>query len=158
MENISYACSDDYHIFVSLGYPQLDRITYCDGEWAIREFYNRPIIPSLTKWRVVFSGFRNIEFSYSFVKKMIEMIDNQKEQYWRDLDKIERDFIEHDESIQRSRVQNAMDVAERLMKKEKFMEAIHRIGRNAFKMENIIRGLPREHVTKALGPNVKVFC
>ena len=74
--------SDRYPVFVELGYPQLDVETFEDGSWAILEYINAPLIPSLTSWKWVYKGFHNIEFSSALAAKLIRQIDPQYPEYW----------------------------------------------------------------------------
>lgn len=76
-----------YPWFVEMGYPQLDLRFVREngqetGEWAIIEMHNSPVIPDLTKWQDVFTGFRNVEISRSRLKKLVESIDTKKKEIW----------------------------------------------------------------------------
>lgn len=79
---VSYFCSPYYVWFQDLGYPRLDLLQYEDGEWAIVQMLNSPVVPAETQWRAVLSGMRNIEISHSFIRKYVEEIDIQRRAFW----------------------------------------------------------------------------
>jgi hypothetical protein len=68
--------------FVELGYPQLDIQVYEDGEWSIIETMNAPIMPSLSKFKVILRGMKNVIISRGFVEKYIKQIDPQRKEFW----------------------------------------------------------------------------
>jgi len=75
-------CSEYYTWFQELGYPQLDLLRFEDGEWSIIELYNSPVIAAQTQWKHVLSGMRNVEISFGFIRKYVELLDITKEAYW----------------------------------------------------------------------------
>jgi hypothetical protein len=150
--------SEYYPMFCELGYPQLDVQFYDDREWAIIEFENAPLIPSLTKWRVIFSGFRNVEFNRSFVKKMIEMIDLEKKEFWERLEEEEKERLEHDQSVENNRLDMYEHTAKQLAKNDNLMNRAVKIGPSAFSLDAILSEMSPHQVRSVLGSQVKVFC
>ena len=71
-----------YEWFVDLGYPQCDLIKLESGEWGIIEMLNAPLCPSLTEWRYIAQGFRNIEPTMSRCKKILEDCDPMRQALW----------------------------------------------------------------------------
>jgi hypothetical protein len=157
MTKVSYACSDDYHIFCELGYPQLDRIVYEDGEWAIREFYTQPIMPCQTQWKVIFSGFRNVEFNRSFVKRMIEMIDLERREFWERMEMEEQERREQEKAAINARADLHAQAAKELVKNDALMERAAKMGPSAFSLDSILREMSPHQVRSVLGPSVQIF-
>lgn len=153
----SYACSDDYHIFVRLGYPQLDRIVYPCGEWAIREFYSDPIIPCMTQWKVVFSGFKNVEFNESFVKRMVDLIDLQKREFWAKEEEKQAAQAKREADALNARADAHGQVAKNLIKSDALMERASRIGPEAFSLDSILSSMSESQVKQVLGSRVQFF-
>lgn len=71
-----------YEWFCELGYPQCDLHVFKTGEWAILEMINAPLVPSLTQWRWIAKGFRNVEPTQSRIKKILEAIDPRRQEIW----------------------------------------------------------------------------
>lgn len=78
----SAAVGPYYDICCDVGYPQCDIVKYHDGEWAIIAYENAPLVPSLTKWRVISSGIRHKEISHGLVHKLIINSDPMKAALW----------------------------------------------------------------------------
>jgi hypothetical protein len=149
--------SEYYSWFVELGYPQLDVVFYEDREWSIIEFENAPLVPSMTKWKVVFSGFRNVEFNKSFVKKMVEMIDLRKQEVWDRIERETEERKEHDEAIQAKRDDAVLQTAKELAKNDALMDRAAKIGPEAFSLDNLLKGMSPTQVRSVLGSRVQVF-
>lgn len=81
---VSYFFSEYHPWFVELGYPLLDVIQFSDGhgEWGIIQCQTMPIVPSITKWKVVLSEIKNVEISFSFIEKWTAEIDLQRKAFW----------------------------------------------------------------------------
>lgn len=71
-----------YEWFVDLGYPQCDLVKLESGEWGIIEMLNAPLCPSMTQWRYIAQGFRNIEPTMSRCKKILEDCDPTRRALW----------------------------------------------------------------------------
>lgn len=83
--------------FVELGYPELDIVEYDDGEWAIIQFLNSTVIPSLCQWQVVLGPMRHVEPTYGICHHWANRLDMTKKLFWdlEDLNK-ERHLMEAD--------------------------------------------------------------
>jgi len=75
--------SDKYEWFCDLGYPQCDLHVREDGSWAILEMLNAPLVPSLTAWRWIATGFKNVEPCQSRIKRILESIDPTRKEIWQ---------------------------------------------------------------------------
>lgn len=94
--------------FAEMGYPELDIVTWPDGEWAIIEYLNAPIIPPLTKWNYVLTGLRNQEITYDFLKAYADQHCLEKRFVWEEQQRKEDEAAaelkkrdERDEDFQR---------------------------------------------------------
>jgi hypothetical protein len=96
--------SRHYKMFCDLGYPQLDIFEWNDGEWAIGQYWNAPLVPSMTKFNYILTGLRNVEKSTSFVREYVDILDVTRHAYWH---------IEEEKSIAAEEQQD---------KKEKYIE------------------------------------
>lgn len=101
-----------YPWLVEMGYPELDINTWPDGEWAIIEMQNTPVIPCLTKWKYVLTGLRNIEINKSIVRRFVESIDLRKAEFWEK----EIAKTEATEREQVAKEKHSQDIAERMAK------------------------------------------
>jgi hypothetical protein len=111
----------------------------------------------MTQWKIVFSGFRNVEFNRSFVKKMVEMIDLRKKETW---DRMEREAEEKrkaDEAIEAQREANLIEGIEYIKKCDGLMNRAAEIGPKAFSLDEILKTLSPTEIRNELGSRVQVF-
>ena len=138
----SYANSDYHHWFVELGYPQLDIVTFEDGEWAIREFYSCPIIPSMTQWKYVLQGMRNIEITKSFVEKWCRKLDLTRKEFW-DAEEAKTQKVETEHAAVEVHRQEFADEALKIIKKnEDLVERVAKNGIQEINLDNIAKHVP----------------
>lgn len=78
----SYMCSPWYTWMCELGYPQLDIKKFNDGSWAIIQYLNSPVVPSMTKWQIVLGYMENVDITPSFVANYVELCNLQKQAFW----------------------------------------------------------------------------
>lgn len=148
----------EYHpMFIELGYPQLDIIRYWDGEWSIIEMENAPLIPSMTKWRHVFSGFKNIEPTQGFIKKMIDMIDLQKAEAWALHEKATEESLKKSKELDSKRTELASGIATAVSKNENLSERVLQNGLEEINLKNLIKHIPQSKWRDLLGPSVKIY-
>ena len=134
-----------YTWFKELGYPQLDINQFDDGEWNIIEYYNSPIIPSLTRWKPILTEIKYTEPSYGFVKKYVEMLDITKEQYWDlELGKSQK-LIDDGNYREKRREEIATRMAEIVQKSPNLMQRVMRNG-----MQEV---LP-QHIATHISPHI----
>lgn len=82
--------SEWWRVCRDLGYPELDVRKYADGSWSIIQYFQTPIIPSLTKWQPVLMDIRHTEISPTFIKKKADELNLEKGHVWSEVDKNER--------------------------------------------------------------------
>lgn len=147
-----------YTWFRDLGFPNLDIVlhrstfampdgTYLtaeDGTWSIIQYYNAPIIPSLTRWNFVIANINDHEISPSFVEKMVNMVDMQRKEYW-DICEAKTAAMELEkEGLER----HAQDIAERaknlIMRSPDTLERIAKGGIKEADPVNILKHIPRQ--------------
>lgn len=139
---ISYFVSKYNAWFRFLGYPELDILKYEDGEWAIIQFLNKPVIPCLTKWNFVLSGMRNVEISPMICKKYTEQLDLEKRYIWDQEEKrqeqIKRQIEEED--------RRSLDLAEKghkvISKNKNLMERVAKNGIEEISLRKIYKHIP----------------
>lgn len=137
-----------YPMFCEMGYPQLDIKRWEDGEWAIREFIRSPVVPSLTPWRFVLTGLRNIEISRGFIERYLWQIDPRNRGFWAK-DEAERKAAEKEQDYyENEKAERIMTLGKQLAKNDDLMEQAHRIGPAAFDLENIGRKIYKERPWK----------
>lgn len=141
-----------YPMLCDLGYPQLDVVRYEDGEWAIIEYDNAPLMPSLTKFRHVLTGLRHVEITEGFLRNYIRQIDPRNRQFW---DR-ERQATERMESEKLAQENHAHDLAETAMKvlsrNEDLKERIAKNGIQELSLEKIARNIPTHKLREFLKP------
>jgi hypothetical protein len=139
---ISYANSDYYKWFVELGYPQLDIVVFEDGEWAIREFYNCPIIPSMTQWKYILQGMRHIEITKSFVEKWCRKLDLTRREIW-DAEEAKTAAVELEHAkVEEHRQEFASEALKLIKKNEDLVERVAKNGIQEINLENIVKHVP----------------
>lgn len=135
--------SDYYCWFKDLGYPELDVIRYPDGEWAIIQYMQTPVIPSLTRWNFVLKGLRNVELTHAFCESWVQQLDIEKRTVWEEQEKLERRMREESEYEER----RANDRADAFVKGIRGNDALlERIARNGLRELNPRRML--NHISR----------
>lgn len=124
----------DYYVWChDMGYPELDIVRYPDGEWAIIQYLNRPIIPCLTKWNFVLKGIRHTEVTPHFIKTYADKLNLEKRTVWEEQANTERLALE--ETLYEER--RAEDRAEQFAAGIRGNDAlIQRIARNGLRELN----------------------
>ncbi len=132
-----------HHWFVELGYPQLDINEYSDGEWAIIEYLNSPVIPCQCKWNVILGGLRHIIPSFSFCEKYVQMLDTKKRYYWEmeELKSRQAEMSAEDMDKHREELSNKAFFAVR--QNPFLMERIAQNGLQEMDLKNIAKHIPR---------------
>ena len=125
--------------FVELGYPQLDIVKYDDGEWAIIETQNAPIVPSQTKFKVILRGMKNVDITRGFVEKYIKQIDPLRKAFWER----ERRASQAAEDAVEAREKHVEDFAEKasqaVLGNDALMERISRNGLSEMNLDKIAK-------------------
>jgi len=131
-----------YQWFCDLGYPQCDLHVFESGEWAILEMINAPVVPSLTQWRWIAKGFRNIEPNQSRVKRILEQIDPRKRWIWE----LEEKRSQELEAQQNAREERAEELAtewtDSVVRNPDLMERIAKNGAEELLPHKIAENIP----------------
>lgn len=136
-------CGPWYAWLCELGYPNLDVQQWVDGEWAIIEFYQAPVIPSITRWNFVLQGLRNIEIGRGFLSKYIQQLNLQRKEVWDAADL--RDKRQDEEKLRLDT--HAQDTAEKakniIMQTPTLVERIAETGNLAeMNLDKIVKHIP----------------
>lgn len=145
MSYYSAMCSRYHKTFCSLGYPQLDVVEYDDGSWAIIQYLNTPLIPSMTRWQHVLQDIRHQEKTESFFKHWAERLDPTLKQYreleWEKSKKVIKEREDQDRFKQ--------DLVDRgtkaVTKNEGLMERIAKNGVQEMSLKRILKHIPRSY-------------
>jgi hypothetical protein len=147
-------CGPWYSWMVELGYPNLDIQKWNDGEWAIIEFYQAPIIPAETRWNFVLQGLKNILITPGFVERYVHGLDLHRKEVWQALDAKEKDQDEEKARLDK----HAEDTAERaknvIMGNEALMERIVKKGLKEMDLDKIAKNIPRHQLIGHKPPEV----
>lgn len=139
-------CSRWYPWLCDLGYPNLDVQQFEDGEWALIEFYNAPIIPSMTRWNYVLQGIRNVEIGPGFITKYSRELDLHRKEVWEAAEAKTKAMEEEKKMLDR----HAEDTAERakniIMNTPTLVERICKNGLQEMNLPNIIKHIPRHQL------------
>lgn len=147
-------CGPWYTWCCELGYPNIDVQQWPDGEWAIIEFYNAPIVPGNTRWNYVLQGLRNIEITPGFLTKYVHSLDLQRKESWAALDAKEK---AQDEEKARLNA-HAEDTAERakniIMQTPTLVERIAEKGLKEMDLDKIIKHIPNQQLNGHRPPEI----
>jgi hypothetical protein len=148
--------SDDYPMMQRIGYPQLDIKRFWDGEWAIKEYLNPPLIPSLTKWKYVLTGLRNVPVSESFILNQIKSLDPQYSEFWiREIEK-EMAVERNNSAVAQNRADSAERTITELLKNEALKERVAKYGIMEMTPERIAYRIAQDSPSKARELGIKV--
>jgi len=136
--------SDWYVWFCELGYPNLDINRYPDGEWEIIEYYNSPVIPSLTRWNHVLYGIRNQIITPGIIENYVKKFDLTKRQVWDEQEaKTEAMYAEQD-ALDRHREDTVDRAFKAIRGNEALVERIAKKGITEINLPNIRKNIPRQ--------------
>lgn len=138
----SAICSKYHPWFVEMGYPMLDVLKYKDGEWAIIQYENAPLIPSTTKWRVILQGLRNIEISRAFCEKYVNQIDTMKKALWDREDEKTRKMEEEKARLQRHKKDMVLRASQAILQNPDLCGRIAKNGIQEMGLMNIFKHIP----------------
>lgn len=148
----SSLCGPYYAWFVAMNYPNLDILEHQDGAWSVIEYYNSPVVPSLTRWNYVLSDIRNTIPTYGFVQKYIQQLDLRRREVWDACEA--RDRAQDDEKARLN--QHAQDTAERaknvIMQTPSLVERIGKNGLQEMNLDKIVKHIPDHQLNGHRGP------
>lgn len=129
--------------FVELGYPELDVNQFPDGSWEIIQYFNRPIIPSLTRYQAVLSGLKNIEISRGFIEKYVGQVDMARKEFWR-REEAQTALAEREHAAtEKHRQDSVARAAKAITQNPDLMDRIARNGLQEMDPTRIARHIPR---------------
>ncbi len=144
----------DYHCwFRDLGYPELDLVRYPDGEWAIIQFMQTPIIPCLTKWNFVLKGLRNVELTHSFIARYVQQLDLEKHTVWEEQAKTERLALEETNYEERRAQDRAEHFVAGIRGNDAMMQRIARNGLRELNPRRMLNHISRSKLGKGYQEN-----
>ena len=128
--------------FVELGYPDCDIIEYDDGEWAIIQTYNSPVIPHLCRWNYVLKGIRHVIPTFGIVERFMHQHDPMRREYW-EFQNAQSAAVEREHDfVTRTRAEYADKRAELCLRNPSLMDRVGRNGLQELSMRNISRHIP----------------
>ncbi len=130
-------CSQYYPMFVELGHPELDIRVFDDGEWAILEMYNAPIIPALVKWKYVLTGLRNLPITRTFVEKYLKQIDPRSSEFWALQDAKSQEADANADAIERKQAELSERAYEVIRGNESLCERLAQNGERELNMDRL---------------------
>jgi hypothetical protein len=146
-----------YPWFCELGYPQLDIAAWDDGEWAILQMANAPLMPAMTKFNYILTGLRNIEKSRSFVKEYVELLDLTKSAYWALEEEKSQQAEEEADKKEKHMEESTNRKLEVIKRCPTLMERVHKFGLNQIGFESIWRNLTPEQKRRMGNVNRQLF-
>lgn len=144
----SKMCSPYHCWFRDMGYPELDIIRYPDGEWAIIQYFNTPIIPSLTRWNFVLKGIRNTEITHEFCRSYAQQLDIEKHTVWDQQQRSERKAVEAALYDERRLEDKAKAYADVLSRCDPLMQRVARNGVRELDPRRMLNHISRSKLGK----------
>ncbi len=142
-----------WRVCAALGYPELDVVQYPDGEWALIQYYNTPIIPSLTRWNFVLKGIRNTEITPEFIKKYADQLNLEKHTIWEEQEKCER-LAKEDVAREERRSEDwATAMLDGVKRNPDLMNRIAKNGLKELDPRKILNHVPRHKLGKGYKSN-----
>jgi len=139
---ISSMVSPYYVWFQNMGYDELDILEYTDGSWFIIQFYNSPVVPSLTKWQAVLGPMHNVAKTYDFMHKYAQTLDITKRVFWdRERKKSEMSEAEWDK-VELHREESVARASKAFLNNPSLMDRIARNGLREMDLGRIARHVP----------------
>lgn len=147
-ERDSYICSQYHKWFKEMGYPELDILQYEDAEWWIIQYYNRPIIPQITKWQVVLGPMRNMEISYGFIRNQVQQLDITKKAFWDREERKTREVEEEADMVDRHKIDTVNHAHKAITRNPALMERIAENGIKEMDLPSLERHVPKSEIFK----------
>lgn len=129
-----------------MGYPELDVLKYEDGEWWIIQFYNSPVIPSLTKWQTVLGPMRNVDLSYGFCHRWALALDAHRKEYLAKEFAKSQEADDEWEATERHAEDSAQRAATAIIRNPGLMERISRNGLKEMDLRSIAKYVPKSEL------------
>ncbi len=132
-----------YHVwFCHMGYPELDVLGYPDGAWFIIQYYNSPVVPSLTKWQAVLGPLNHVEKTYDFMHKYAHTLDLTKRVFWDREEKKSQMSEDEWERVELHREEMVERASRAFLQNPHVMDRIARNGIAEMDLSRIARHVP----------------
>lgn len=142
----SYMVSPWYCWFLDLGYENLDIEKYGDGSWSIIEYYNSPVIPSMTRYNLVLGPMENVDLSKGFIEHWVKKLDLRRKEYWDECERKTKEMEDEKARLDK----HAEDTAERaknaIMSNESLVNRIAKNGMKEIDLPTIRRNIPKHQL------------
>lgn len=148
MQPLSYMVSKWYPFFCRIGYPELDILQYDDGEWHVIQYFNAPIVPSLTRWQTILGPMRNVEIGYGFLEKYIKALDINQKEFWAREEAKTKAVEEEWERTQRHAEDMATRATAAFTRNPNVMERLARNGTNELNLQTLAKHVPKNAFKK----------
>lgn len=145
---VSYFVSP-FHVWCrEAGYPELDVVTFDDGEWELIQYHRSPVVPALTPWTTVLTKMRHVEISPWIIQKWAMNLDLERKHVWDELERNEKEAALEQQRTER----HSEDIAERqfrsIRQNPALMERIARNGLREIGLMQMARHIPRHFYRK----------
>jgi hypothetical protein len=137
-----------HRCFVAMGYPELDLVEYPDGEKAIIQYFNRPIIPSLTRWGFVLTKIRNQDINYYWLKEKADDLNLEKKKVWAEQEAIEKEALRRQLEEDRRSEDFATRMLDTVQRNDAWMQRIAKNGLGELNPLKILNHIPRYRLGK----------
>lgn len=132
-----------HRCFVAMGYPELDLVEYPDGEKAIIQYFNRPIIPSLTRWGYVLTKIRNQDVNYYWLKEKADDLNLEKKKVWHEQEGIEKEALRRQLEEDRRSEDFATRMLDTVNRNDGWRQRIAKNGLNELNPLKLLNHIPR---------------
>lgn len=137
-----------HRCFVAMGYPELDLVEYPDGEKAIIQYFNRPIVPSLTRWGFVLTKIRNQDVNYYWLKEKADDLNLEKKRVWAEQDAVEKEALRQQLEEDRRSEDFATRMLDTVNRNDAWKERIYKNGLKELNPLKILDNIPRYRLGK----------
>lgn len=143
---VSYLVTPWNAWFKEMGYPELDVVTFGDGERAIIEYLKAPVVPAQTPWNYVLTKLRNMDLGYDYLKAWADQLCLEKRHVWEEAKAREENAVQ--ELLERDRRgEDFINRAHKVISKNPaLMERIAKNGAGELSLKSLWRHIPRSRL------------
>lgn len=147
--NYISSMQSEYHSWFQLnGFPELDILKYEDGSWYVIQYYNAPLIPSMTRWQTVLGEMRNVEISSAFLLKYLKQLDITKKAFWDREEAKTKETEEEFERVEKHREESAEFATQAIVRNPNLMNRIAKNGLCEMDLGYIANHVPTQEIGK----------
>lgn len=137
-----------YCWFLEMGYQNLDIEKYQDGSWSIIEYYNAPVIPSMTRYNLVLGPMENVDITKGFVYNWVKKLDLRRKEYWDECEKKTQEMEDEKARLEAHAQDTADRATKAIMGNESLVNRIAKRGMKEIDLTNIRRNIPRHQLIR----------